>query len=318
MLTLVIAAGFATEWCTSAHNGDTHALGADSKRLSEMLLRFDGQWYLRIEKRGYTYDPDIRSTVAFFPLYPLLGRLVRFVTRVPADVALLLVSNLCMIASLWLFRRYLLRPGHSEETIGIDCSLRAVVCYPTSFFFLMAYSESFFFLLTIAAMYSIRKHQSFWLAASIVGAATATRPVGVALLPPLLWHAWQTSINQRQFIRRLAFGVPISLSGILLYALFLSVTFGDPLAFARVQAHWSWRPILPATEKMYALISLEPFYAPYMALWPTHWSNFDSPNCIFASLQAANPVLFGTAILLVLFGMWNKWLTVPEFLLAAG
>jgi len=32
------------------------------------------QWYSRIVKEGYSYDPTRMSSVVFFPAYPLIGR----------------------------------------------------------------------------------------------------------------------------------------------------------------------------------------------------------------------------------------------------
>ena len=38
--------------------------------------RWDGRWYVEIAEHGYTYDPNAQSSVAFFPLYPALMRLL--------------------------------------------------------------------------------------------------------------------------------------------------------------------------------------------------------------------------------------------------
>lgn len=43
--------------------------------LLDGVTHWDGRWYLRIAEEGYYYDPGTASSVAFFPAYPLAGRL---------------------------------------------------------------------------------------------------------------------------------------------------------------------------------------------------------------------------------------------------
>src|SRR5262249_54199337 len=42
---------------------------------------WDGSWYLNIMMNGYSFDPTGPSSVAFFPAYPLLVRLLPWATR---------------------------------------------------------------------------------------------------------------------------------------------------------------------------------------------------------------------------------------------
>ena len=46
----------------------------------DALARYDGGHYAEIVNQGYSYNPIVRSTVAFFPAYPLVGRLVMSAT----------------------------------------------------------------------------------------------------------------------------------------------------------------------------------------------------------------------------------------------
>jgi hypothetical protein len=45
-------------------------------KLVDWFRHWDADWYLSIVLCGYSYDPHAQSNVAFFPLYPLLIRLV--------------------------------------------------------------------------------------------------------------------------------------------------------------------------------------------------------------------------------------------------
>src|SRR5262245_1539338 len=57
------------------------------------MAHWDGIWYQGIAEGGYWFDPQRRSSVAFFPAYPLLGRAVTSVTGLRADLALVLLSQ---------------------------------------------------------------------------------------------------------------------------------------------------------------------------------------------------------------------------------
>lgn len=49
---------------------------SESRKRVDLLSGFaawDGAWYVQIASAGYSYDPERMSSVAFFPLYPLLG-----------------------------------------------------------------------------------------------------------------------------------------------------------------------------------------------------------------------------------------------------
>ena len=60
---------------------------------------FDGVHYLRIAQDGYAYQ----YTQVFFPLYPVLIKMVSFITFGNFVVAGLLISNVAFIAGLILF-----------------------------------------------------------------------------------------------------------------------------------------------------------------------------------------------------------------------
>jgi hypothetical protein len=106
--------------------------------------RFDGQHYLDIIKNGYRFDPEQRSTVAFFPVYPLLSWSVSQVSGMPADWAALLVAHLFLaLAFIWLARYTRNRwPKASGEQRGLV--LAAFGLWPPTLFFRMSYAESLF------------------------------------------------------------------------------------------------------------------------------------------------------------------------------
>src|SRR5207237_3538306 len=69
--------------------------------------RFDGTHYRDIVEHGYSYDPGQRSTVAFFPLYPVSAGTTAALTGWSARTALLVVANLMLVGAFILFAGYL-------------------------------------------------------------------------------------------------------------------------------------------------------------------------------------------------------------------
>ena len=44
------------------------------------MLPWDGVWFRRIAREGYSYDPEKMSSVAFYQLYPMTGRIIEKIT----------------------------------------------------------------------------------------------------------------------------------------------------------------------------------------------------------------------------------------------
>jgi len=73
---------------------------------------WDGGWYLSIAQRGYWFDPSGPSSVAFFPLFPLLVGGVAALTR-NYVVAGLLVANLAALGAVLVLWRGVRREAGS-------------------------------------------------------------------------------------------------------------------------------------------------------------------------------------------------------------
>lgn len=161
------------------------------------VVRSDGHHYRNIVENGYAYDPDTRSNVAFFPWFPCSAWFVKQATGLGATTALLLTSNAYLLGAFMLFAGYLQhrrqplpQPQLPDGSYSIaEAALPAFAFFPTTFFFRMLYAESSFLMLALLAMYGMARRWPLLVIALAVGAATATRPVGAALLPPLAMHA---------------------------------------------------------------------------------------------------------------------------------
>jgi hypothetical protein len=272
----------------------------------ESLIRHDGIWYTKIVTQGYHYDPQKRSSVAFFPFYPCLGSAVMKLTGLSSIGALVVVSHVCLAASFVLAAIYL-RTRSNLNAAALPLGLLALGLMPASFFFRMPYSESAFLLLSLLFLLGLQRLWPLFVVALIAGLASACRPVGVGLLLPLVIYAWRQSPGLRAFVWRAALAIPVGCWGLFAYMAFLSMQFGDPLAFVRTQSHWGVASD-SLLRKIFSLLSYEPIWATLLRGPDGGWSVFN--------WQLINPAYFVVSTALVIFGAWRGWLNVYEVTLA--
>jgi hypothetical protein len=256
--------------------------------------------------------------VAFFPAYPLLARMVAWTFGWKTEWALLAVSNWCLATAFVLLHRYarLSRPAAASSFSGY--ALAAFGLFPTTLFFRMAYSESLFLCVMLVALIGMVRRWPFWIVATVIGLATACRPVGIALLPPFALDLWRRSDTVAHFLTRTVIYSTLACWGLIGYVAYQWEAFGEPLAFVRTQAHWRTRPPIPMTEKMIRLATFEPVWGAYTPGGAAYWRNWEQRNNPLFSLIAANPAIFIGGVGLVGYGAYRHWLDSREVLLAAG
>jgi Gpi18-like mannosyltransferase len=208
--------------------------GTHVQESSHVLLAVWGRWdavhYLDIATQGYQ-----GTNMAFFPLYPLLIRLVGALAGNHL-IAGLLISN----ASFFFGLLYLYKLLEREYDRAV--SRRAIFyvsIFPTSVYFTAVYTESLFFMLTVAAFYYMREHL-WWIAGAIGFLAALTRVEGVLLVVPFLmeWTAARGSSGKRASLSG-AFAAALIPLGLAVYMAYLWVLRADPLYFSHVQIHWN-------------------------------------------------------------------------------
>jgi Gpi18-like mannosyltransferase len=186
-------------------------------------LNFDGEHYLSITQVGY-----LPLTYFYFPLYPLLVRIfsLPFHSSFHANVIVgLLLSNLLLIISLVGLWRLLSLDYPKKIT---QYTIALILLFPTSFYLGGYYTEALFLALAVWAFYFIR--QKKWIVAGLlIGASTATRIIGLALIPALIFELYLS--YKSRFPAKTLVAIILSFSGIALYMLYLNSTAGDPLAF---------------------------------------------------------------------------------------
>lgn len=283
----------------------------------ERLGPWDGVWYRQIATKGYSYDADKMSSVAFYPLYPLLGRLVFVVTGLPVQQAFAVLSHLALAGTFGLLTIYMY--GGSEVRIRCtDYTLIALGLFPTSFYLRMSYTESTFMFFSMLVFVGMQRRWPSILLAVVIGAATATRPVGIALIPPFLWYLRLLDEKFLHRLTRIAVLLPLCVWGILGYMAYQYCVFGDALAFTRTQIHWYERMPPEGMRGLLSLATFEPIRDVFDPSSQCYWAKVPPYNLPLFNMHFMNPILVLTTWSCIAFGWWKRWIDVYELLFCIG
>lgn len=238
--------------------------------------RWDGQDYLVIARHGYVYTRGVGGNVAWFPAYPLL---VRLGGRVTGDDALagMVLTFAAGLGAVLLFARWLrtrLDPAAAWAAIAL------LVAYPYASYLIGAvYSDALFLAAAIGA-FVLLEHDRPVLAGLAGAVATATRPVGPALVLGLAVRALERrgAFEGGWSLRRVAraarprdAGVLLSVLGAVAFAGYLWSRFGDGLAFVHVQSAWNQSPGLDTWLKLSFFADLRQIHdLPHLAVYVAH------------------------------------------------
>lgn len=255
----------------------------------------DATWFIAIARGGYASK---HQSTAFFPLYPLLVRLVALPTAQHYLAAGIIVSLVCyagamvalycLVADLW-------------DTRVAAITVMFISVFPSALVFNAVYSESLFLALTVVCLLCAQR--GHWLGAGLAGLlASLTRSTGLLLVPPLLLiYAGQQGWTWRHVSlawprdRRLAslLLVPVGLG---LYVAYLWWRFGRPLLFLSAERHhWGRRLDWPFVDVWRCLHGVTHTIR-YLAASQSHLLAALRPDHSAADLVAIN--LFPMAALL--------------------
>lgn len=233
---VAILAGRLTPWLTGPTNW-----GYDLIRRATPLARWDSGWYISIAENGYGPPPRAfgqETNHAFFPLYPLLMRLLVRATGIETSAAGNVISAAALLGVVPLFAAWVRRRWGEGR---VRPTLLALLAFPTSFFFLSVYTEALFLFLALLAVDSIDRERPL-LAAAAGYFAGLTRITGVVLAPYLALSSIAKCRREglsrgRALTAALLTGLP-PLLGFLTFCAYFQVRFGDPLLFVKAQHNW--------------------------------------------------------------------------------
>lgn len=228
---IVIAATLALHWLRvprgyfGAHIF-RHALGP--------LESWDGIWYRHIAAHGYLLVPGHQSDPAFFPLYPLLLKIIH-AARMSTGAGGVILSNLLFLAALIAFDEF--GAEIFTRTLARRATLLLAV-FPTSYVFSMVYPESLVLLaFALAGLFAVRRR---WFACAAAAAVAAlARPEGILLVFPIAACAFargrQLQPNERG---RAVAAILAAPAAAISFPLYLGWALHDPLAWSRAQHAW--------------------------------------------------------------------------------
>jgi len=203
---------------------------------------WDGEHYVALAAGGYLQPPE-QVSPAFFPLYPLLMRSFAGLFGGPVSWGALSVwGTLISLLALPFALFFVYRIAESSWDAGVARgAVLALAFFPTTFFLNAAYTESLFLALSAGSLWAARVRGDLLLACLLAGLAAATRNVGIFLLAPLVYE-W---FRNRDLYRWRGLYLALAPSGLVAYAAYLWLRFGDPLLFYTDQQKWGREPAGP-------------------------------------------------------------------------
>ncbi|MGZ3664131.1 MAG: mannosyltransferase family protein [Ktedonobacterales bacterium] len=212
------------------------------------LLQFWLGWgdagsYAQIATHGYGQP----ALAPYYPLLPLLERMLSPLTGGNAQIAGFAIANISALPAFYFLRSLVERETGDRQVAHVAVILAAFA--PFSFFFAMGYTESLFLLLSLGVFRAAREQR--WLAAGFWAALAAlTRPTGVLLLLPIAIEAaermhWRVT-GWKPLVRPLiALALPVGV--ILAFWAFEAHVYGMPAVAAHFERtyyarwlDWPW------------------------------------------------------------------------------
>lgn len=194
------------------------------------LAEWDGPDYLAISRFGYTSLVQTN----FFPLYPLLVRIVTVVARSALNSALL-VSWVALVGALFYYLKIAKRLFHIHHNNEAIRSVLLFLLFPSSVFLLATYTESLFAFLALGSIYAALNKR--WLLTGSFGfLATLTHINGVFLIVLTSLILLEEGAKLKEIVQ----STLVSIMGLVVYMAYLLGKFHKPLAFVTAQRQHGW------------------------------------------------------------------------------
>jgi hypothetical protein len=265
------------------------------------LANWDGLLYRQVANNGYpTYVPHARSTLGFFPLYPLmmwpLGHALSWLTGKSVIYGLTLAGLIIswiggLIATLLVQR---LATGWWGEAAG----RRAVLLFclfPGSVVFSMVYAEGVALPLAAGCILALQRKR--WLLAGVLaGIATAATPESLVLVVVCAVSAL-LELRRRGWRARESLLAPLlSVTGVAAFSIYLWAHAGTPFAYSQAQ-RYGWN------EKF------DPFAIGHLArslASELSFSHFNNPTINLNLVVGLAGVIVLAVLLVLLLMRWRE------------
>ena len=227
----VFSIGYAAAYTTAFERG---ASTQPLQLIMDQFSKWDSPHYMFIAENGYVNEGDPANFIVFFPLYPLLVKLITL-DFTYVNLSGLIVSNVCSIAVvIYLFK--LVKFDYSDSVAKKAVLYLSV--FPTAYFLSAAYTESLFLALVIASIYYARN--SKWPLAGFLGSlASLTRIAGLLLLPVLVVEYFHQKEWKIKATNLKLFWTSLPVFGFLAYLIINYLVTGGFFTFMEIErVHW--------------------------------------------------------------------------------
>jgi len=249
---------------------------ADNKysTLPRALTQWDGQHYYSIAYSGYESFPChednslICGNVGWFPLYPMVGRVVGKVLSI-FGVGFNWALPVTSLLSLWvalLFLFYMVKSRFDRKSAIY--TIVALLLFPSSFYYATAFPYSLFLLLSLMVFFFFER-RSYLLASVPAGLLTITYPSGIVIILPILWilfREWR-SLTKKNKLHLFACLGSTGLS-LILYCLYNWWKFNDFLLYLHFQQkpYYAHEAAIPLVTIFNSLVSFQFGHPVYIML----------------------------------------------------
>jgi hypothetical protein len=223
------------------------------------LRTWDHGWYLAVARDGYpSFVPElsgqvVQSNLAFFPLFPLLVRLIHYVgfSWDMASIVAAALTGLAAVLMLWRLLAATSGPRDADRGTALFCF------FPGSFVLSLGYAEGLMVALSCGCLLALLRRR--WLiAGSLAGLATATRANAVALVAACVWAALMAVRSRREW--RALIAPVLAPAGALGFFAYLWVHTDQAGAYLRAQQGWGQRIKPTATWDILSAFFERPFF----------------------------------------------------------
>ncbi|MFC1790767.1 hypothetical protein ACFLZP_04775 [Patescibacteria group bacterium] len=226
---------------------------------------WDSGWYLDIAQEGYSVKLQSnlpkrvtpgQANYAFFPLYPLVIRLLSRLTGSYFFSGVIL-SNLFFLISAFFYYQLVLLDADPKTARR---SLRYLFLYPLCFILSGVFTESLFLMLLVICFYLARKKK--WFFVGIIGfLLSLTRSIGVFVCLPLFYEYF----SQRKFKLKLldlkAFSFFLFPLGLGSFYFFIFRLTGDVFAHLKLeQKYWQVIRANPLKTLLFGLVGGQTYH----------------------------------------------------------
>jgi len=223
---------------------------------------WDSAWYLNIVQNGYRWVglQGGQQNVAYFPLYPLLTKILSWPFPGSAMTIELVLAWAAFFAGLVAFHQLALLESSPEAS---QAATFFVALVPGALFYFMGYTEALFLVLTVCAFLCARR-RAWWISAVFAFFAALTRSTGFLIVAPLAveWFQQRREAKQPYFSWE-ALSLVAAPAGLAAFFAYLYLRFHDALVW--LHAEQAWHPQMmwfgATLTREFAYIAQNPWWA---------------------------------------------------------